>query len=225
MKIAAVIPARKGSRRLPNKHLIPFGNSNLLVNKINQLKQVELIDEIVVSTDCSKMIEVAKQESVHFLLRPTEYCDEMSKTFNEVVAYIASNIQADILLWSPCVCPIVGADSYQKALISFLSKGNKYDSVVSAMPLKEYIFDEQGPINFSIKHHVPTQLLPDWFIITNGFFIANRNDMIKWKFVYGNTPLLQTVSKFEAIDIDDRMDFELAEHIYQILQKDGNDGN
>ena len=48
MSITAVIPVREGSRRLKNKNIAPFAGTNLLVNKINQLKQVEEIDHIVV---------------------------------------------------------------------------------------------------------------------------------------------------------------------------------
>ena len=45
-KFLAIIPVRAGSRRLPNKNILPFGDSNLLVHKIRQLKKVVLIDEI-----------------------------------------------------------------------------------------------------------------------------------------------------------------------------------
>ena len=45
-KITAVIPVRAGSRRLPNKNILPFANSNLLTNKIQQLKKVKAIDVI-----------------------------------------------------------------------------------------------------------------------------------------------------------------------------------
>lgn len=216
-KITAVIPVRAGSRRLPNKNILPFANSNLLIHKIRQLKQVNEIDEIIVSTDSNEMIEMAIAEGVNYQRRPDEYCDEKTKTFNEVVEYIANTVDTDILMWTPCVCPIVNSDSYAKAVKTFLTKSEKYDSVVSALLLKEYIFDENGPVNFSIEHHVPSQKLPEWHIITNGFFIANRKDMADWKFVYGKNPLLVEVSKFEAIDIDDASDFKLAEYIYKNL--------
>ena len=66
-----------------------------------------------------------------------------------------------------------------------------------------------------IEKHVPSQKLPNWHIITNGFFIAKRADMARWKFVYGKKPLLCEISKFEAIDIDDEADFKLAEYIFK----------
>ena len=62
------------------------------------------------------------------------------------------------------------------------------------MLLKEYIFNENGPINFSIENHVPSQKLPKWHIITNGFFIAYARDMADWKFVYGKKPKFYLLS-------------------------------
>ena len=120
-KITAVIPVRAGSRRLPDKNILPFGDSNLLVHKIRQLKEVDEISEIIVSTDSEEMISFAKQEGVLYQRRPVEYCDEKSKTFNEVVEYISGTIETDILIWATCVCPLVKNQSYKRAIKEFLN--------------------------------------------------------------------------------------------------------
>jgi N-acylneuraminate cytidylyltransferase len=204
-KITAIIPVRAGSRRLPNKNILPFGDSNLLVHKIRQLKSVKYIDNIVVSTDSQEMIEMAKRENVDYQLRPIEY--------------IAKNIDTDILIWAPCVCPIVAPETYTSAIEKFLNLSPEYDGVVSAKLLKEYIYGENSPVNFTVAHHVPSQLLPNWHIIVNGFFIANKCDMINWKFVYGKKPYLYEVSKYEAIDIDDKLDFKFAQIAYDVVRE------
>ena len=41
--ITAVVPVKANSSRLPGKNILPFGNSNLLLHKIEQLKQVDEI--------------------------------------------------------------------------------------------------------------------------------------------------------------------------------------
>ena len=128
-------------------------------------------------------------------------------------------IDTDILIWAPCVCPLVTINSFNKAIDSFLNLNSKYNSVVSAVLFKEYLFDEFKPINFSIEKHVPSQKLPDWHLITNGFYIARAKDMVDWKFVYGKNPKLIEISKFEAIDIDDKFDFEFAEFVYKKQMK------
>lgn len=217
LSVTAVIPVRGGSRRVPGKNIRKFGNSSLLVNKIRQLKQVELIDRIVVTSDSEVMLQAAAAEGTVTHRRPLEYCDDKTRSFNEVVEYVASNVEGDILMWTPCTCPMLMPESYRIALDSFADKvagSGEYDSVVSCRMLKEYVFDEKGPINFNPVRHCISQNLPDWKVLTNGYYISMREDMVRWKYFYGKKPLLIPVDKISAIDIDDMEDFEIAEMIF-----------
>lgn len=62
MSVTTVIPVREGSRRLKNKNIAPFAGTNLLINKINQLKQVDAITSIVVSSDSDLMLGMASAQ-------------------------------------------------------------------------------------------------------------------------------------------------------------------
>lgn len=223
MNITAVIPVRAGSTRIKNKNIKPFAGSSLLQNKINQLKEVKEIDTIIVSSDSDEMLRLAKQNDVEAKKRPIEYCDEKSRTFNEVVKYIATyEVETEIMMWAPCVCPLVSSLKMQEGIKLFEKIYNKEieaDSIATAAVIKEYLFDEKGPVNFSVEHHVPSQKLPNWHYITNGFFIARREDMADWGFVYGPHPYLCEVNKFEAMDIDDDFDFMMAEYIFNYLEE------
>ena len=189
-------------------------------NKIAQLKAVPEINSIVVSSDSERMLSIAREAGVEGVRRPVEYCDEHSKSFNEVVEYIARyQVKSKIMMWVPCVCPLVGSRKIAEGITLFQKCMNgelQADSIATAAVIKEYLFDEKGPINFDIEHHVPSQRLPNWHYITNGFFIARREDMAKWRFVYGPHPYLFEVDKFESIDIDDEYDFRLAEMAMKI---------
>ena len=60
--ITAIIPVRKGSQRVKNKNIKSFGESSLLELKIKtlqKLKKWNKIDEVIVSSDCEKMLELA----------------------------------------------------------------------------------------------------------------------------------------------------------------------
>ena len=73
MGITAVVPVREGSRRLKNKNVAPFAGTNLLINKLNQLKQVKEIETIVVSSDSDKMLEMAVSQGVKTHKRTLEF--------------------------------------------------------------------------------------------------------------------------------------------------------
>lgn len=159
MSIIAIIPVREGSTRLKNKNMAPFAGTNLLINKINQLKQVQEIDKIVVSSDSEKMLTMAKNQGVSTHKRAIEYCDEKTKTFGEVVAHICNSVQGDDILWATCTAPLVFPKHYREAIALYhqaLKDG--YDSLVSMERFKRYLWDEQGPVNYELGiKHVPSQ--------------------------------------------------------------------
>ncbi len=222
-QISAVIPVRAGSTRVKNKNIRPFADSSLLEIKINQLKAIPSIDKIIVSSDSDEMLDLAQRCGVVAKRRPIEYCDEKSRTFNDVVRYISANeVDTEIMMWVPCVCPMLGSEKISKGIEMYIHQqlgllsGN---GVCTARLIKEYLYGDNGPVNFSVEHHVKSQDLPNWHYITNGFFIAKTREMNEWGFVYGRNPLLFEVDKFEAIDIDDEFDFQIAEFIYKKLYK------
>ena len=102
MDITAVIPVREGSRRLKNKNVAPFAGTNLLLNKIEQLKKVDEISRIVVSSDSDMMLSMAKSAGALTHKRAPEYCDEKTKTFGEVVRHVAESVGGEHILWATC---------------------------------------------------------------------------------------------------------------------------
>lgn len=218
MAITAVIPVRGGSTRIKDKNIRPFAGSSLLGLKIEQLKRTPGIDEIVVSSDSAEMLALAREMGVTPMRRPDEYCDEKTKSFNDVVVYIANEqVKTEDMMWVPCVCPLLKDESLRNGLAIFdqIKHGEiENDTVLSALLLHEYVFDEKGPINFSVEHHVPSQKLPNWHTVQNGFFIAPTADMARWRFVYGPNPYLYEISKLEATDIDEMVEFKMAEYLY-----------
>jgi len=213
--ITALIPVRAGSRRLKNKNILPFGDSNLLIHKIRQLKQVDEISNIIVSSNSDEMLQMAKDEGVLTHTREEKYCDEVSAPFSEVVKNICSDIEGDHVMWAPCVCPLVGPEQYKDSIKKYF-ENEDYDSLVSVTSIKEYLWDKDGSVNYDAgRGHVPSQELPDMWRIINGVFLAKRKDMVDWSYWIGKKPYKYEIEKNMAIDIDDESDFEIAKHLYK----------
>jgi N-acylneuraminate cytidylyltransferase len=174
--ITAIIPVREGSTRLRNKNIAPFAGTNLLINKINQLKQVTEITKIVVSSDSETMLSMAIASGVDIHKRAIEFCDEKTKTFGEVVKHIAENVSGDTILWATCTSPLVFPKDYRHAISEYhkaLDTG--FDSLMSVESFKRYIWDENGPLNYELGlKHVPSQQLPTLYFVTDGILIAPR---------------------------------------------------
>ena len=211
-KITAVVPVREGSRRLKNKNIAPFAGTNLLINKINQLKQVKEITNIVVSSDSELMLAMAKSQGVNTHKRAIEFCDEKSKTFGEVVAHVCENVDGDHILWATCTAPLVFPKNYREAIsLYFKALDDGYDSLVSMEKFKRYLWDDNGPVNYELGiKHVPSQQLPPLYFVTDGILLAPRHKMIEWKYFHGSHPYRYILDKRTSIDIDDGLDLACA---------------
>lgn len=210
--ITAVIPVRAGSTRLKNKNVAPFAGVNLLINKINQLKQVKEINRIVVSSDSDLMLQMAKTTGVQTHKRAKEFCDEKTKSFGEVVKHIAQSVQGQTILWATCTSPLVFPKDYKKAIQTYYKAIDiGYDSLMSVESFKRYIWDESGPVNYELGlKHVPSQQLPTLYFVTDGILIAPRQKMIEWSYFHGRHPYKFLVNKRTGCDIDDGLDLATA---------------
>lgn len=211
-KLTAIIPVRDGSRRLKKKTVAPFAGTNLLLNKIEQLKKVKEINSIVVSSDSNTMLAMADEAGVYTHKRSSEYCDEETKSFGEVVKHIADSVDGEHILWATCTSPLVFPNLYKNAIEQYywaIEKG--YDSLVTFERIKRYLWDEKGPINYELGvKHVLSQQLPEMYVVTDGILLAPRNKMIEWLYFHGPNPYKYVIDKRSAIDIDDGLNLACA---------------
>lgn len=208
----AVIPVRKGSRRLKNKNIAHFAGTTLLEYKIDQLKRVDQISNIVVSSDCDVMLSMANSKGVKTHKRAPEYCDEKTKTFGEVVEHICNSVEGENVIWATCTSPLVEPEDYTDALMTYekvVKSG--YDSLMSVEEFRRYIWTDRGPLNYELGiKHVPSQELPPLYRVTDGILIAPRKKMVEWKYFHGVNPFMYKMDKRSSIDIDDAYDMACA---------------
>lgn len=207
-KITAIIPVREGSRRLKNKNIASFNGTTLLEHKIEILKKVPEITKIVVSSDSEIMLKMAEEHKVDVHRRPVEFCDEMSRPFGDTVELVCSSVEGDHILWAPCTSPLIYPALYSRAIglyFEALEKG--YDSLISVELFKHFMWDENAPLNYELgDKQVPSQDLPNLYVVTNGILLAPREKTIEWKYTYGRKPYKFNIDKFATVDIDDELD-------------------
>ena len=75
MRVAALIPARSGSRRVVDKNLCELGKSSLIARKIQQLK-LSQVDEIFLGSDSDLYLEIGEKNGATAIKRSDLACDE-----------------------------------------------------------------------------------------------------------------------------------------------------
>ena len=202
--ITAIIPVKGNSTRLPNKNILPFADTNLLVHKIRQLKEVKGITEIIVSSDSDEMLQMGRDEGVTAIKRPVQYADE-SVPFGMFLEYISDSMPGGHILWACATSPLVEPYLYEKAIKTYFQKlGEGYDSLITCSPYQTYLMDEKGPLNFSMGlAHKNSEQLPMLYHFTNGINLAPREKLKEWHYNYGPKAYRLLINKREAADIDD----------------------
>lgn len=211
MGVIGFIPVKAKSSRLPGKNWLPFKGTTLLQHKIRQLKEVNMVDEIIVSTDSPMLLELALAEGATAIRRPPEFADE-SHPLADFISYVCSITPGEHLLWSCVTSPLFEAGGMTAVIqdyFSGLELGN--DSIATVMPFQHYLLDENGPLNFGRgEHHKNSENLPKWYLFTNGATVTPVRKMAIWKDRLGPNPKYFFVNPVEAIDIDYRVDYEIA---------------
>lgn len=215
--ITAVIPVKEQSSRLKDKNILPFADSNLLIHKIRQLKAVEGISEIVVSSDSEQMLQMGSEEGVRAEKRPKQFADE-SEPFGYFLDYICGIMNEDHLMWACCTSPMVEPHLYEKAIQLYFEKLQEgFDSLITVQKYQHFLLDEHGPMNFRRGlGHKNSQELPAYDFFTNGIILAPKKSVQEWNYHFGPKVYRMEVSQREAVDIDTYWDYITAKAFWSV---------
>ena len=217
MKTTAVVIARGGSTRLPNKNLLSFYGRPLVAHKVWQLKQTNFIEEVIVASDSEEILLAAAREGALPLRREARFCDEKSESWNAVIHDVVSRLDATTIVWAHCTNPCIRPATYDRALRCFM--GTDGDSVVSVTAFHNHVWWNGRPLNFDPYNgpHEPAAKLAPIYFQNGGIFVARRRDMESWRYVYGKTPEMFIIDRKEACDVDTQEDLDLAKEAYKDL--------
>ena len=213
--IIAMVPVRAGSTRVPNKNTRKFADTNLLELKLRVLKKVNGITQIIVSTDCDIAAEIAHDQNVK-VQRRSKYFAGSEVTNDQHWLHIAETAPGDIVFLAQVTSPLLKVSSIQNALNTFLDNPSN-DSLNSVSVEKKFLWKDMNPINYDINVTPKSQDLPNIVSLNFAITIIYKEIMIKRKNVVGYSPSFFELDKVEALDIDDMIDFKVAELMYQEL--------
>ncbi len=74
----AIIPARGGSKRIPEKNIIDFAGKPMIAWSIEAALKSNLFDRVIVSTDDIKIADIAKQWGAEVPFLRKECADDYS---------------------------------------------------------------------------------------------------------------------------------------------------
>lgn len=213
----SIIPVRAGSVRVKNKNIKPFANSSLLAIKIAQMLRIKeqgYIDEVIVNSDSIPMLELASRLGAKALQRDDYYASS-EVSINEALHNWASNAPGEYILLSNATSPLISDESIVRCIETFRRNTPHYDSLATTNVCKEFLYLDGKALNYDPAHKPRSQDLPEIHILNSALYIISRELMLAKRDVVGDKPYFFEISALEGVDIDNELDFEIAEFLYK----------
>lgn len=220
-KIAALLPMRHNSERVPGKNYRNFAGVPLYHRIVESLLACPAIDTVVIDTDSPFINEdVARYfPEVKVLQRP-EHLKAGTVPMNDVLLHDISQIEADYYLQTHSTNPLLRPETISKAIDNFLDNYPMYDSLFGVTRMQTRLWDGLArAVNHNPAILLRTQDLPPIYEENSCLYIFTR-DILKTKHNrIGNRPLMFEIDALEAVDIDEELDFRVSEFLYVEREK------
>jgi len=212
-RVVALVPMRHHSQRVPGKNYRMIAGKPLYHHIIETLLQVPEISKIVIDTDSPDIREgvAAKFPTVDVLERPEHLrADDIS--MNEVLLYDSSKYPADLYLQTHSTNPLLKTESVRAAVKFLQANYPAYDSLFSVTKVQRRLYDALArPINHNPNILLQTQDLPPVYEENSCIYIFTRETIEKRRTRIGDRPHMFVLDGTEAWDIDNELDFRIAE--------------
>lgn len=223
MKIIGLIPARRGSKRLPGKNLALLGGKPLLLRAIEGAQESGVFDKIVVSSDWNLCGIIATGVmGVDFLSRPKELCTDASHDYEWVKHALDKFPGYDLFVILRPTSPFRTGETIRRAIKEFLdlpyADSMRAVEKTSAHPLKSWKLLEGFMIPYKPREvdgfpafDMPTQRLGDVYVQNGCIHIAWTKTLIRFGNVSGGRIKPFLTQGLEMIDINNQEDLQYAE--------------
>lgn len=212
--ITGLVPVKGSSERVKRKNLRDFAGTSIYEVKLNQLKEAEGFEDIIVSSEDKIILEIAKNNGFNIHKRDPKYSTSQIP-MSEVYSYIASEIEGENIAWINVTNPLADPKIYSEAIKIYHEMDEKYDCLLSSTKIQENFFYKDKPINFKPFPWPRSQDLNPLVSLTFTINILKRENMISWGSCVGSSPYFYYLDKVESWDIDDQADFDFCEMIYK----------
>lgn len=207
MKIIAVIPARAGSKGIPNKNIRIIQGRPMIYYAIHNALEAQMVTDVVVSTDSSEVAIIAKQMGAKVKWREARLCtDEV--TLDAVVYDAVKDEECDYVVTMQPTSPTLHSDTIDDAIRYMLEKN--LDTVISAINAPHLSWGEKDGVKVpNYVKRLNRQYLPPCYMETGAFMIS-RAAIVSETTRIGKRVDVYEITEEEAIDIDNFNDLKSA---------------
>lgn len=225
----AIIPARGGSKRLPNKNVMEFMGKPMIAWSINAALETGLFDIVLVSTDSQKIADIAMEFGATVPFLRDNHADDHSPVseatltaLTQLEKFTGKKYKTVVQLMANC--PLRSVKNIKEQVGAF-EKQTVFNSIISGFkygmfnPWWAHQKEENGSYKKVLDNYssnVRSQDLPELICPTGAIWISSVSRLKEHKSFYSPNYSFHEISWIEAVDIDDVADLQLAKVAFHL---------
>ncbi|MDD5687488.1 MAG: acylneuraminate cytidylyltransferase [Elusimicrobia bacterium] len=216
-KIAAIIPARGGSKGIPRKNIINFAGKPLLAWSVEQAKLSKFISDIYVTSDSKEILEIAHNYGAKTILRPKNISGDTASSESALLhALRQMEERPDYIVFLQTTALLRKPDDIDNAIKKIIK--DKSDSLLSLTEAYEFIWKKTGnkftSLSFDSKDRKRRQDLSPVYYENGSIYIFKPEILEKHGNRLGGKVSIYTMKSWQRVDIDDYETLKLAELVF-----------
>ena len=224
MKRIAIIPARSGSKGVPDKNILDICGKPLMVWTIENAVKSGLFEHVIVSTDSEKYAKIALDAGAEVVMRPPELATDTASSYDAIKHVLETRdlLDADWFMLLQVTSLMRTKEQIIEAAKLFEDNIHKdnVDYVVSVCEVERgfsfEIDDDNTLKNFDLSRaRARRQDIKPKYRLNGAIYISKPKKYIESGHFYGPTSLAYKMDDVTSIDIDNWIDFELSRLLMQ----------
>jgi len=224
----AIITARGGSKRIPRKNIKLFNGVPIIKYSIDAAINSEIFDEIMVSTDDEEIAEIAIKYGAKVpFIRSNENSNDFSTTADVIEEVVMDyknkiNLEFEYLCCIYPTAPFITKNKLVQAMNLLIEKNADciLPIVKYGYPIQRSLKIENGlaVMNWPENYLTRSQDLPPVFHDCGQFYCMKTSSLLTQKKLFADFTIPLEVSELEVQDIDNEVDWKLAELKFKLLE-------
>ena len=221
IEVAAIIPARGGSKGIPRKNLMPICGHPLLAWSVRQALNCDAIHSVWVTSDSDEILDVAKNYGSSCIKRPSILANDNSSSedawLHAVDFLETQGITPTLIVGMQPTSPIRDAFDISNAITNLID--NNLDSLLSVTPVDDYFAWEMSgditanSINYDYRLRKRRQDIKETFIENGSFYVFKTSILKEFRNRLGGRIGVHKMARHKMYQIDELEDAILCEAI------------
>lgn len=201
MKVLAVIPARAGSKGIPNKNIRIIAGHPMVYYAIRNAMESAYVTDVIVSTDSEEVRIIALQMGARVHLRDKRLCADDVTLDAVIFDAIPQDEIYDYIVTMQPTSPTLKAATLDKAIEFAIKNGT--DTLISVINKPHLSWrEEDGKVIPNYTQRLNRQFLPPCYMETGAFMISKASIVTNETRIGSNISVYE-ISSDEAQDVDD----------------------